>query len=129
MAPKTNPGNFFEDFERGKKLAHAVPRTITEGEAALYIGLYGDRYPLLGAITVIGRDGVADIVLDDPGISRQHAEVRITNDGPHLVGSIRDLGSTNGTFVEGHRITSQRLADGDRVTVGRTSFTFRLGRG
>jgi len=46
MAPKTNPGNFFEDFERGKKLAHAVPRTITEGEAALYIGLYGDRYPL-----------------------------------------------------------------------------------
>lgn len=94
-----------------------------------WLDIDGDRYPLLGAITVIGRDGVADIVLDDPGISRQHAEVRITNDGPHLVGSIRDLGSTNGTFVEGHRITSQRLADGDRVTVGRTSFTFRLGRG
>lgn len=94
-----------------------------------WLDIDGDRYPLLGAITVIGRDGVADIVLDDPGISRQHAEIRITHDGPHLVGSIRDLGSTNGTFVEGHRITSQRLADGDRVTVGRTSFAFRLGRG
>ncbi|MET0389519.1 MAG: MaoC family dehydratase, partial [Polyangiales bacterium] len=46
MAPKTNPGNYFEDFERGRKLVHAVPRTITEGEAALYIGLYGDRFPL-----------------------------------------------------------------------------------
>jgi 2-methylfumaryl-CoA hydratase len=46
MAPKTNPGNFFEDFERGAKLVHAVPRTLTEGDAALYIGLYGDRYPL-----------------------------------------------------------------------------------
>jgi 2-methylfumaryl-CoA hydratase len=46
MAPKTNPGNFFEDFQRGKQLVHAVPRTITEGDCALYVGLYGDRYPL-----------------------------------------------------------------------------------
>jgi 2-methylfumaryl-CoA hydratase len=46
MAPKTNPGNFFEDFERGKKLVHAVPRTITEGDCALYVSLYGDRFPL-----------------------------------------------------------------------------------
>jgi 2-methylfumaryl-CoA hydratase len=46
MAPKTNPGNFFEDFAPGRKLVHAVPRTITEGECALYIGLYGDRFPL-----------------------------------------------------------------------------------
>jgi len=46
MAPKTNPGNFFEDFVTGRKLVHAVPRTITEGECALYIGLYGDRFPL-----------------------------------------------------------------------------------
>ena len=43
---KTNPGNFFEDFEVGSELVHAVPRTITEGEAALYIGLTGSRYPL-----------------------------------------------------------------------------------
>ena len=46
MAIKTNPGNFFEDFERGATLVHAVPRTITEGDCALYIGLTGDRYPL-----------------------------------------------------------------------------------
>ncbi|MDH3485594.1 MAG: MaoC family dehydratase [Myxococcales bacterium] len=43
---KTNPGNFFEDFEVGAELVHAVPRTITEGEAAVYIGLTGSRYPL-----------------------------------------------------------------------------------
>ena len=43
---KTNPGNFFEDFEVGAELVHAVPRTITEGEAAMYIGLTGSRYPL-----------------------------------------------------------------------------------
>ena len=46
MAAKTNPGNFFEDFETGATLIHAVPRTITEGDQSLYIGLTGDRYPL-----------------------------------------------------------------------------------
>ncbi len=46
MAPKTNPGNYFEDFEAGATLVHAVPRTITEGDCALYIALTGDRYPL-----------------------------------------------------------------------------------
>ncbi|MFI5309388.1 MAG: MaoC family dehydratase, partial [Polyangiales bacterium] len=46
MPIKTNPGNFFEDFSRGATLTHAVPRTITEGDCALYIGLTGDRYPL-----------------------------------------------------------------------------------
>ena len=46
MAVKTNPGNYFEDFEVGSELVHAVPRTITEGDQSLYIGLTGDRYPL-----------------------------------------------------------------------------------
>ena len=46
MAIKTNPGNFFEDFQTGATLVHAVPRTITEGDCALYVALYGDRYPL-----------------------------------------------------------------------------------
>ena len=54
--------------------------------------------------------------------------MRVTSDGPHLVASIRDLGSTNGTFVNGERITSQRLADGDLVNVGRTALTFHAGR-
>ena len=84
--------------------------------------------PLLGPLTTIGRDPSADIVLDDPGISRRHSEIRVTSDGPHLVTSIRDLASTNGTFVNGERITSTRLVDGDRLTVGRTSVTFRAGK-
>ena len=46
MSLKTNPGNYFEDFVTGATLVHAVPRTITEGDQALYVGLTGDRYPL-----------------------------------------------------------------------------------
>ena len=93
-----------------------------------WLDINGDRYPLLGSLTTLGRDESADVVVDDPGVSRRHSEIRVTTDGPHLVTSIRDLNSTNGTFVNGERITSQRLEDGDRLTLGRTSATFRAGR-
>lgn len=46
MSDKTNRGNFFEDFQTGTILHHAVPRTVTEGDRALYIALTGDRSPL-----------------------------------------------------------------------------------
>jgi hypothetical protein len=103
------------------------PRRVNPADRP-WLDVDGERYPLMGAITVLGRDDVADIVLDDPGISRRHSEIRVTNDGPHLVASIRDLGSTNGTFVNSERISSQRLSDGDRITVGRTSVVYRAGR-
>lgn len=93
-----------------------------------WLDVDGERYPLMGAITILGRDDAADIILDDPGISRRHTELRVTTDGPHFVTTIRDLGSTNGTYLNGERITSEHLEDGDRVTVGRTSITFRGGR-
>jgi hypothetical protein len=104
----------------------AAPRRTHPAQRP-WLDVDGDRYPLLAAITVLGRDDSADVILDDPGISRQHTEIRVTTDGPHLVASIRDLGSTNGTFVNGERITSQRLADGDRVNMGRTALIFRAG--
>lgn len=104
------------------------PYAYADADARPWLDIDGERYPLLGALTVLGRDDTADIVLDDPGISRRHSEIRVTNDGPHLVTTIRDLGSTNGTFVNGERVGSHHLATGDRVTVGRTSVTFRAGR-
>lgn len=88
----------------------------------------GERYPLMGAMTVLGRDESADVVIDDPGISRRHCEVRVTPDGPRLVAHLRDLGSTNGTYVNGEPTSAAPLADGDRITVGRTHATFHTGR-
>jgi Protein of unknown function (DUF3662)/FHA domain len=106
----------------------AASRTRSHPAQRPWLDVDGDHYPLLAAITILGRDNSADVILDDPGISRQHTEIRVTSDGPHLITNIRDLGSTNGTFVNGERITSQRLADGDRVNVGRTSLIFRAER-
>ncbi|MBO1758563.1 FHA domain-containing protein [Dermacoccus nishinomiyaensis] len=92
-----------------------------------WLKIDGQRYPLLGAITVLGRDDDADIVVDDPGVSRRHSEIRITHDGPHLVMSVRDLGSTNGTYVNGEHVGSTHVHDGDRLTLGRTPMTIHLG--
>lgn len=92
-----------------------------------WLELGHDSYPLHAAITILGRDHSADITLDDPGISRRHCEIRVTYDGPRLVVSVRDLGSTNGTFVNGERVTTSRLGEGDRITLGRTSLVTHFG--
>lgn len=104
-----------------------APRRTRPGDRP-YLAARDDRFLLMGPINVIGRDEENDIIFDDPGISRRHSEIRVTTDGPHLKATVRDLGSTNGTFVNGERISSQRLEDGDRVTFGRTTVTFHAGR-
>ena len=116
-----------EATQRQAPVQPAPPRRTNPADRP-WLDVDGERYPLMGAITVLGRDDSADIILDDPGISRRHSEIRVTHDGPHLVTSIKDLGSTNGTFVNSERISSQRLSDGDRITVGRTSVVYRAGR-
>ncbi len=65
--------------------------------------------------TVAGRSDVADIFLGDVTVSREHA--RFVVDGEGL--SVEDLGSTNGTYVNGERFDSRRLQPGDEVIVGK----------
>ena len=72
------------------------------------------------AVTVIGRSSGCDIVVDDPNVSRRHAEVRRLGDGYSLV----DLGSTNGTEVNGQRVGETSLMNGDVIGVGTTRLTF-----
>ncbi|XCB29106.1 DUF3662 and FHA domain-containing protein [Arcanobacterium hippocoleae] len=79
-----------------------------------------DRYLLTGSVTTIGRGSSCDITLDDPGISRKHLEIRVTPNGVIA----RDLDTTNGSFVEGHRITAATLVDGNTITIGRTKIMF-----
>jgi diguanylate cyclase (GGDEF)-like protein len=70
--------------------------------------------------TVIGRSSKATVHLDDQGISRLHARVRISGDG--FV--VEDLKSANGTFVNGHRVTAHRLQEGDKIQIGKTALRF-----
>lgn len=99
----------------------------TRGTRA-YLDIEGKKQPLGTAVTTLGRDESAMIMVDDPGVSRRHAEIRITHDGPNLLVLIRDAGSTNGTYLNGDQIGTEELQEGDRITLGRTTMTFHLDR-
>ena len=101
-------------------VAPATAATATPSQPVLDVD--GRRYQLTGPVTVLGRGSDADVVLDDAGVSRRHAEIRV-DDGDVVA---RDLGSTNGTFVDGERIQTARLRDGSTITVGRTRITVSL---
>ena len=74
-----------------------------------------------GGVFTIGRDG-ADLALGDPKVSRKHAEIGLY--GPEAI-VLRDLASTNGTFVNGKRVHERvKLAHDDVVRVGDTSLRF-----
>jgi FHA domain-containing protein len=81
-------------------------------------------FPLDSAELTIGRGENAGITLADPGISRMHA--RIVREGDDFV--VEDLGSTNGTEVNGQLVKRRRLADGDRVRLGSSTLQFRRER-
>jgi hypothetical protein len=83
----------------------------------------GRSYRLGRASVTIGRLPECDIVIADPGASRQHAQVRF--DGERFV--VADLGSTNGTLVNDVQTNERALEDGDRVTIGNTVLEFRAG--
>ncbi|MCS6712077.1 FHA domain-containing protein [Brachybacterium sp. EF45031] len=84
----------------------------------------GQQYLLTGEVTVLGRGGDADIILDDTGVSRHHVELRTAGDGTMVA---TDLGSTNGTWVDGERIhTPAVVRDGSVLRIGRTRLTVTL---
>ena len=83
----------------------------------------GQRYSLNAPSIVLGRSSEADIHIDDTGVSRRHLEIRT---GPGAAQAV-DLGSTNGSYVNGHKIVgASELADGATITMGRTKIIFRL---
>src|SRR3954471_9679320 len=88
---------------------------------ALLVG-EGRRSVLSGERVLIGRSRECDIVLNDPNISRRHAEARRDGGG----WAIADLGSTNGIKVNGRRVDQAPLEPGDRITFGLTELTFEL---
>ena len=89
--------------------------------APLVLEVNGVRHPLMPPGFTIGRGTEADLRINDPGVSRIHARVRIDeNEYGELDIAIEDLGSTNGIVVNGQRIQHCRLDDGSRIEIGST---------
>jgi len=85
-------------------------------------------YDFKQASIVIGRDDSADVLIDNPSVSRRHAEIRLDDEGWVVV----DLGSSNGTFLRGTKIDGpQSIGLGDEIGLGKFSLVFgkALGEG
>ncbi|MDH3402545.1 MAG: FHA domain-containing protein [Acidobacteriota bacterium] len=79
-----------------------------------------ERFPLTASKTTVGRES-ADIVIPDSAMSSRHFEIEVRG-GEYFV---RDLESSNGTFLNGNRIRAAQLASGDTIRAGRSALTFR----
>jgi two-component system, cell cycle response regulator len=103
-----------------------APKRAQTREACLVV-IYGDdlgrRVPLGRAPTVFGRSSKCEVQIDQESVSRNHAQVSFDS----KTYTIRDLGSTNGTYVNDEIIQEIDLRDGDQVKIGRTIFKFISG--
>ena len=107
------PGPQSEEQPAVAPARSGAPRLILDGD--------GREWPLAAERSVIGRLAGSEVEIQDPGASRQHAEIR--RNGSDFV--VADLGSTNGTLVNDSPISEATLEDGDRITIGRTVLEFR----
>jgi hypothetical protein len=97
---------------------------IRRSSAVLEIG--AARHVIEPPGLVIGRGSNADLRIEDPGISRRHLEVRVQEQGGATIVSAIDLGSTNGTTVDGHRAQQALLHEGSVIKIGTTTIVVRV---
>ena len=110
-------------YSTSARLARPLEEAGRRAPRAL-LSVDGRRLLVPPAGGTIGRSRDCEIVLEDSGISRRHAEIRHGPDG----WAIEDLGSTNGVRVNGRRVSgSQALSAGDRVELGSTEIVFEVG--
>ena len=134
VKPPAREGESASQGEEGHTMVYSVPpkqakqkrrpppaARLTETRAI--VSLDDRRYVLDGPVATLGRSRDCECVIADPNISRRHAELRRNPSGDWQV---VDLGSTNGVKVNGRKVDSSRLAPGDDVTVGTTTFTFDI---
>ena len=105
------------------------PSSQDEGaRTTVFVEVHGKRHPVSPPGLVMGRSTEADLRINDPGVSRRHAELRVSRSSPGgpLQVSVVDLGSTNGILLDGRRVDDAPVVDGSVVRLGSTDLTIRV---
>jgi hypothetical protein len=90
------------------------------------IEVNGMRHPLNPPGVVIGRGSEADLRINDPGISRKHAQLAVSLGDRGTEVTVHDLGSTNGVILNGQRVSDGRVGDGSHIQLGNTAIVVRI---
>ena len=103
-----------------------APSTTPSYALRFISGKYqGGEFPLVkGREIIVGRSSELDMVLIEDMVSRKHAKIQAQDDEISIV----DLGSTNGTFVNGEKVKQHVLRDADDIAIGNTRFFFATSR-
>jgi hypothetical protein len=108
--------------------AGAPPSPAVLRKAPLVLEVNGNLHPLNPPGIVVGRGTDADLRIDDPGVSRRHLQIRVSPSSSaddDATVTVFDLGSTNGTIVDGHRVQQATLSEGASIKVGSTTMSIR----
>lgn len=116
-------GRFTVDSTAVASVDAAAPARPSGRPAALVIEVNGVRHPLTPPGLTIGRGTEADLRINDPGVSRLHAQVKVIQTDTGVSVSVEDLGSTNGITVDGVRTRQAMLTQGSRIDIGSTHLT------
>jgi hypothetical protein len=104
----------------GQRLSDTAVRA-----APVVLEVNGMRHPVEPPGLVVGRGTGADLRINDAGVSRRHAEIRVQQAGTDVTVSVVDLGSTNGVLVNGRRVEQATLGDGAEIQIGNTTMVIR----
>jgi FhaA, N-terminal domain/FHA domain len=119
--PRVAPGATMIYKARAPVPTEAVsPEELGVEREVVTLTVNGTKHPVNERSVVLGRSRECDVRIDDPNVSRRHAELRQEGATYWLV----DLDSTNGTELNGQRVTRAKLSDGDTITVGGTEVVF-----
>lgn len=123
IGPSTRPVAPIGSTDLLPRLRREPPSRQVPGDPLVLVLEDGRQLAVTNGSLRIGRALDNDLVIADSRVSRYHAQIVCDERGP----LVRDLGSTNGTAVAGRTVSEDRLADGDRITLGGYQIEVRVG--
>lgn len=127
--PELGTGRFRVRSHTNASVTPVAGQSVTDTavrSADVVLEVNGLRHPLSAPGVVIGRGTNADLRIDDPGISRRHAEIKLHQSGGNTTVTITDLGSTNGVVLNGHKVATGSVGDGSQIQLGNTTLVVRI---